>query len=164
MPDEIPKTCATCIHMRPRTDEDKFREGLHVDDKHWCAANDQATRPELCRCGGDDYLSETMLRQSAVSAAAGVQVFRQAEQVLEAIVKAADEGKVVWTKIDAPNGMVAVQGNCDGYQMLTARARIVEENNAICYRGTAVNTTGKGPLMVVLPPATAHYLFRKATT
>lgn len=91
-------------------------------------------------------------------------MFKQAEHVLEAIVKAADESKVKWTPIESPNGMVAIQGDCDGYRMLTAQARIVEEGNAICYRGTAVNTTGKGPQMVVLPPPTAHYLFRKATS
>jgi len=162
MPDELPKTCATCVHMRERTPDDKFKEGLHVDDKHWCAANDQATRPELCRCGGDDYVSDAMLRMSATGAALGVQVFKDAGALLEAIIKAAEAGKVTWNPIESPKGLTALQGTCEGYKILTARARIVEEGNAICYRGTAVNTTGNGPMMVVLPPPTAHYLFRKA--
>lgn len=148
--------------MRERTAEDRSPEGGRHDDKHWCSVNEQATRPELCRCGGDDYKSDAMLRMSAVGAALGVQVFKAAGQVLEAIVKAADEGKVAWSVLESPKGMVCLQGTCVGYQILTARARIVEEGNTIQYRGTAVNTTGNGPLMVVLPPPTAHYLFRKA--
>lgn len=162
MPDETPKTCATCIHLRPRTPEDKIHEAGHADDTHWCAAINQATRPELCRCGGDDYKSDLMLRAAALGATFGVQVFKDAEILLEAVLAAADANKFKWTVADSPKGLAALQGTCEGYQVLTVRARIVEENNAICYRGTAVNTSGKGPLMVILPPPTAHYLFRKA--
>ncbi len=49
------KTCATCKHMRLRTEKDKNIESGWKLTKFWCDKLGIGTRGTALRCGGDDY-------------------------------------------------------------------------------------------------------------
>jgi hypothetical protein len=50
-----PKICGTCLGCRLRLPSDKSTESGHKEDTHWCALLQMPTKPDLLRCGGDDY-------------------------------------------------------------------------------------------------------------
>lgn len=108
-------------------------------------------------------MSDKEIKAAADAAARGLEsVSKEAAAVVNTAVAAAEAGDMSWTVIESPAGLKALQGNCKGFQLLTTQARIIECDNTIQYRGTALNTSGTGPLIVVLPPATAERIFRIA--
>jgi hypothetical protein len=103
--------------------------------------------------------NERKLRAAADAAARGV--IGGAMIVLVETVKLLDRGQFVWKQMtNTPPGMVAYEGKGGGVSLLTAKAKIVEEGGAECYRGTAAKPTSG--MVVVIPPAIAEYAFYKA--